>query len=473
MVSIFQSVNIGSSFEYLFRFFNTIILVAFIYELLKNRNINLEQINNIILFSILIFSLYYIYGTEFKHIFISEVAFSPIGHFNYTAQVFDIWIPLLLLNFFIQKQKILRYISLLLMLLLIDILVISVSRGAIVSLAIAESVVFISLIVKYKKIRFYPIFIPLIVLSFLLHQSFAPPTMKRAVEKIKRLESTTPKESLNAISSNRINIYRNTIDMIIDNPLGVGIGNFEYIHPKYAKVGTPYATNYVNEFEVFTNPHNLVLNYTSELGWGGGIIFIIILILLIRVMFINIFRGDTTDYYIAIAFMATLSHSMLSAIFLTPVNLFFMTILLAILIYRYDSNSIFFIIKRVYLKLLIVIIPLFFLSFYISKYYCNQFSVQRNFKYIKKAILFNPFNNYAYLKYARYEAYGAKDYTLAIFYIDKVLKLYPYNINALIKKASWEYRLREYNQSLKTINKLLLIDKENKKGLFLLKKAKI
>lgn len=473
VISIIQSVNIGSSIETLFRFFNTVILTAFIYELLNSNKINLKQLNNIVFISAFIFSIYYLYGTQLSNIFVSRNSFSPIGHINYTSHLLDIWIPLLLLNFFIQKNNVIKYLSLIIMLFLVNLLVVSMIRGSIISIIISEITVILFLFFKFRKIVLYPIITISIIIIFWLNQIFFPTTIEKYVDINTALPSNITEiniEKINSISANRLNIYKNTIDMIIDNPLGVGIGNFEYIHPKYAKVSTPYATNYVNEFEVFSNPHNIILNFTSELGWIGGGIFIVIIIFFIRMVFYNIYYGNKIDYIVAIALGTNFLHSMLSAIFLTPANMFFMTFLFAILLYRYFNRvekKILFIFKKVYLKFLFIGILLFFLIFHISKYYCNQFTVQRDFKYIEYAILFNPFNEYALLKRARYEAYVNRNWTLAIFYLDKLLILYPYHISGLIKKATFEYRAKQYNNALITIDKLLLIDYKNKKMLTL------
>ena len=470
ILSIFQSVNIGYSFESLFRFFNTVILVIFIYERLKSKQITIEQLNNFVLIASFIFSIYYTYGVYFD-IFGSRNAFSPVGHVNYTAHLLDIWIPLLLLNFFIQKNLFLKYFSLFLMLFLVELLLISMIRGSILSLVVSEVGIVLFILLKSKKIVIYPLITFSLIALFLINKAFYPSTIEKHVDKNVEIPSTITKidtQVLNRVSANRLNIYSNTIDMIIDNPFGVGIGNFEYIHPKYAKVGTIDATNYVNEFEVFSNPHNIILNFSSELGWVGGFLSIVILIIFIIIMVSNILHGDIRDYIIATAFFTNLLHSMLSALFLTPVHLFFVTFIFAMLLYRYFSRAkkrVILTLKLTHLKFLPILMFLWFLTFYISKYYCNQFTVQRNFKYIEYATLFNPFNEYAYLKHARYEAYANKDYSLALFYIDKFLALYPYSINGLIKKATFEYQLKQYRRALNTVDKLLLLDYKNKKAL--------
>ena len=471
ILSMIQSVNIVYSVEYLFRFFNTIILIAFIYQLLNKKLIIIEYLLNIILLSASIFSLYYLYGAYIINIFNTKNSFSPIGHINYTAHVLNIWIPLLLLNIWIQKNKFFKYLSLIILLLLINILLFSASRASILGLIVSEFTVLIFLI-KKRQIILYPLITLSIIFLFFTHKLYKPNLLKFTTKKVERISKFKSKQSfrykLNRISSGRVNIYSNTFDMILDNPWGVGIGNFEYIHPLYAKAGTAYKTPHVNEKNVFTNPHNIIMKFLSELGWIGGFIFVSILIVLMKMTIKNTLKGDKIDHMIAIAFGANLFNSMLSAVFLTATNIFFTTFLLAIIIYRYYTFTTYktlFKIKKIYFKPLLLIIPLFFSIFFISKYYTTQFSSQRNFNYINKAIIFNPFNQTALLRKANYEAYANKDYPLAIKYMDKFLKLYPYNIGGLLKKSKLEYRARYYQSSLKTIDRLLHIDKNNKKAI--------
>jgi tetratricopeptide (TPR) repeat protein len=119
--------------------------------------------------------------------------------------------------------------------------------------------------------------------------------------------------------------------------------------------------------------------------------------------------------------------------------------------------------KRLYAKAFLVFIPLFFMLFYLSKYHNNQFTRQRSFKHLEKAVTFNPYNNQAIIKQAQFSAYAKRDYSLAIYYLGKYLELYPYNIDGHIKKANFEFREKRYQDALKTVNHLLKFSKKNKK----------
>ena len=478
-ISIMQSVNIAYSFEFLFRFFNTSITIALIFEFLHNKKVTLQQIGNSILFASILFLVYYFYGKYNLHIFqFQNTSFSSIGHINYTAHLLEIWIPLLWLNFVIQSNKLIKYLSLTVILLLTDVLLSTGARGAIFGLIFIEILLIFFLFFKHKKIKLYPFISLSVVGLFFLHKLFLPSTIHHTInkieqtEKLQTLSTKKTKQSfqakLNTISSNRVNVYLNTWDMIRNNPWGVGANNYEYIHPLYAKVGTSLATGDVSERKVFTNPHNIILKFTSELGWIGGLLFIVLLTLLSKMVFSIVSKGEKIDYMLTIAFGATLFHSMLSAVFLTPANLFFVTVLFGMILYRYYSfvtyKSIFKI-QKIYFKSYLLLIPLFFSFFYLSKYYNHQFTTQRNFSYLGKAIMFNPYNDQAIIKQAQFAAYANRDYSLAIHYLKKYLKLYPYNIDGHIKKATFEYQARRYNEALKTIKHLLSFDPKNKKML--------
>lgn len=489
LLSIFQSANIVYSFELIFRFFNLIIFTALIYDFLKRKIISIEQIGNFFTLVAFIFSLYYFYGTKNHPIFTNNTSFSPIGFINYTAHVLNIWIPILLLNFFIQKNKFFKYSSLILMVFLIDMLVLSAARASILGLLLAEIFMILLLLIKHRKMKFYPI-IGLVFFSlYFLHNYLEPKSINNITEKINRVDisevisiqttksnnqkSNSQKDffnyqNLNKLSSYRLNVYNNTWDMILDNSWGVGAGNYEYLHPKYAKTGTAFRTPYVNEKQVWTNPHNIILKIASELGWLGGLLFVIIFTLLIKMAISTVLKGERMDAIIAIGIGATLFNSMLSAVFLTPVQLFFVAFLFAILLYRYHtlvSSKTLFTLNKIYGKSLLIIIPLFFIFFHLSKYYNNQFTTQRNYVYLEKALMLNPYNDKAIVKQAQFSAYAKHDYPLAIHYLQKYLMLYPYNISAHIKKANFEYRLKRYPDALKTIEHLLSFDKKNKKML--------
>jgi len=481
LLSLYQSVNLGSSVIYILRFVNTILFINLLYDLFKSKKITLKYIGNLFLITFFIFSIFFIYGTFYSNFFHMPSAFSSIGHFNYTGHILNIAIPFLILNFYIQKNKTIKLLSIFTALLLVNILILSSSRGSIFGLISSEFVIIIYLFIKNKKIIYYPIITFLLVLSFLIYQSLAPNMIVNLTSKLEtfknlndiKISHTNKIQNLKVVnntSSNRFNMYLNTIDMIIDNPYGIGIDNFEYIHPKYAKVGTSSASPLLSINKILTHPHNIILKYISEIGIIGGIIFIVILLIIMKKVLSNIIynKNDIVDITIAIAFGTTLFHSMVSAVFLVPVSIFYTAILISIILYRnynQNNNKQSFKINK-YFSILIYgyffINLLIFSLFYLSKYYSNQFTVQKNYNYLPKSILYNPYNENAILKMARYQIYINKNNILGLYYINRYLSIYPYSMIGLIEKAKIEFKLKQCDNLKFTVKKYSLIDHSNR-----------
>jgi O-antigen ligase len=88
----------------------------------------------------------------------------------------------------------------------------------------------------------------------------------------------------------RLARWGNTVNLIKDNPLGIGPGRFEFnylpYHASYLKDGES------NEAFVIKNPHNGYLHLIAEYGLGAGICFFLLLIS----VFLSLFRGLKRHY---------------------------------------------------------------------------------------------------------------------------------------------------------------------------------
>ena len=150
----------------------------------------MKDIGKLFTFSTFLFLIYYYYGTYITHIFNSNTSFSSIGHVNYTAHVLNIWIPFLLLNFFIQTNNFFKYSSLIIVVCLTDILLVSGARGSILGLIFTEFSIFIFLFIKHKKLVFYPIITLILIVSFLSHKYIMPSSITKITTKIERSSAT-------------------------------------------------------------------------------------------------------------------------------------------------------------------------------------------------------------------------------------------------------------------------------------------
>jgi len=85
------------------------------------------------------------------------------------------------------------------------------------------------------------------------------------------------KKILNSDSlAERMGIWKNTMALILDNwCVGVGAGNWD---TEYAKYGISHIDAVANKSIVFTNAHNEYLELFSELGIGGFLIFILLIV---------------------------------------------------------------------------------------------------------------------------------------------------------------------------------------------------
>ncbi len=75
----------------------------------------------------------------------------------------------------------------------------------------------------------------------------------------------------------RLTMWRQTMSMIIANPMGVGLGNWAIQYPAYDQ------GQLVTDFGAPSRPHNDLLWIASEVGWGGLAVFIWILVVAARI----------------------------------------------------------------------------------------------------------------------------------------------------------------------------------------------
>ena len=87
----------------------------------------------------------------------------------------------------------------------------------------------------------------------------------------------------------RINLYRNTLDLIKTNPiLGVGPGNWKIQHGKYSL----YRTLGEDGRKLVQRPHNDFLWIASESGIISGIIYLLIFIIALKNIHFKIYKND-------------------------------------------------------------------------------------------------------------------------------------------------------------------------------------
>ncbi|MBU2712204.1 O-antigen ligase family protein [Zooshikella harenae] len=384
--------------------------------------------------------------------------FSPIGFMNNAGQVFNIWVPVLVAYCFHVMNKKILTLSVIILLLIVHVLMEAATRATIVGLMLSELIVFFIVLVQTRSfkqsIRF--ILINILLLSSCLAYSFL--NISGTDRMYDKLISFTDSQTYKGMGS-RYDMFVNTWEMAKDNPLGVGVNNFEYIHPKYAFPGTDRASPMVSEKVILRTPHNIILKMYSELGVIGGTFFALLLMCLFLCAFCNALKGEFYDKWLLIATMSTLFHSLLSAVFLTPVSLFFSIILFAVILKRFYIN--FNVRFKFTVKIprsvcvLLLLVPAISLSWMASEFYAFRGQLRQDISDIKLSLKFNPSNDRALYNLSQIRWYRFKDAKGSLKNIDEFLLLYPYHISGLMIKAERQWLLKDYIGANYTLSKLL------------------
>lgn len=383
-------------------------------------------------------------------------SFSPLGFINNTGQVFNIWIPVLVLATFtyIKQPRLLLFIAPVLIA-IVSILMEASVRGSIIGLFIGEGLVFLIMLWKDKtKALLFLSTSALLLIGIGSYKFIDALEGGRLSSKISELE--------NAISPSnaRLKLFGNTYDMILDNPLGVGTNNFEYVHPKYAQPGTSSASPYVNEHQILRTPHNIILKITSETGILGGLIFLTSLALIFFMSISNAIKGSMADRWLLASLTALLFHSLLSAVFLTPASLLFSIYLFSFISCSFNQlrtkkAPTFELQIRKEALVVPVLILLLSLSDGLSRILSFQGRHTLDSTALEQSLSFNPYNQRALFSLSHAEYRRNKDTQASLNAIDNFIALYPYHLQANYIKSERLFQLKEYQKADNQIRQLI------------------
>ena len=454
-ISLWWAPHKVAGIEFLLRFMN---VCLFVYCLQKKYS--KEDLTDLILWLVflaaLAFNLVFIVERLVLNLPYNVGTFSPIGFINNTSAVFNIWIPLLVIFCIRQRKKPVQLIAGLITTIgIVSILIQTGTRAVIIGLSVSELLIFLFMLKKNIRQAFLFLTISaLLALGLGIYHTFDSLQDGRLNARLSLIQN-----SIGSSYEKRIDMLLNTWHMTIDNPWGVGVNNFEYLHPKYAKVGQENASPYVNEHQILRTPHNLVIKVFSELGYFGGLLFLLLLTSSFLLALINAWRGSYIDKWLFVALSATLFHSMVSAVLLTPVSLFFFALLLATIQARFEA--VVYLADRFSIRLpmllriiypAVIILSVLSIS---SEYFAHQGRSNFSGNQLEKALLLNPQNDRALLELSQFRLLRDQDVQGSLEVLDQFLSVYPYHIAALQMKAERHYQLDELHSSQQTLNKLL------------------
>ncbi|WP_046006797.1 O-antigen ligase family protein [Pseudoalteromonas rubra] len=452
LVSLTYAVNPYEGGVFILRYLGSVLLGYFLFKHIWHRY-GVKLLFDIVIYSSVVFSLFYIESRINDYDLVHITAFSTFGFINNLGQVLNIWLPVLVAAILYQGKLNARSVcGFLSFIICICALLGSGTRGTILGLLLGEAVLCLLVFVKLKRkaLTYLTITVSLIAGGFAYSQvdSYMGGRLNAKLQSIKEL------------NTGREELFVNTFDMLLNKPFGVGANNFEYIHPKFAKLGTDEASPMVGENQILRTPHNIALKFFSETGWLGGLIFSSILALLLFKSMVNAYTGNQTDRWLLVAVVSTVFHSMFTALFLTPASLFFAILLFSFVLYRNkelieENTTDMKVLRFRYLAVLLVLYAGVFTSNHLASYYAHHGYVSANQLYMQRSLTLNPYDSKALYDYYILQRYFYKDHEEALSALEKFLLLYPYHTSGLLAAAEIMIMRQNYTGALERLDFLL------------------
>jgi len=237
------------------------------------------------------------------------------GNINIAANSIVSKIMLLYLVIYTYKDRIITYLSYILLFISFSALYILLTRSAFLSLGVLT---FIIVIFNYKKIITHsiPLLAILLIGYFFVNLTFNSQNPDEISSRISSIALTTEDDSINE----RLGYYSDAVKSIIEFPVfGIGIGNWKIKSIEYAGVD-------VNGYTVPYHTHNDFLQISAEIGVIGGIIYLMIYLIPIYQVLIKLKNRvlDNLNLVYLLIIASIFIDSMLNFPIARPVNHIFL-----------------------------------------------------------------------------------------------------------------------------------------------------
>lgn len=210
------------------------------------------------------------------------------GNKNITAALFVMKLPFLLF-LFTKKNIFLKSLSQIAVFLTFLVLFFLQTRSTYISLFCVLFFYFIFLYIHYKS-YFTQKFL-LVLFSFLLSFFIAS-----EISSILSTEDNTLVSSIKSIeisnesSSNRFSLWSHTLDYMLQNPFGAGLGNWKL-------ESIPYWKNIGGSYQVPYHAHNDFLEISVETGFYNGFIYILLFLIPLYISFKSWFLNSNSYFF--------------------------------------------------------------------------------------------------------------------------------------------------------------------------------
>lgn len=252
-----------------------------------NENKKLKRFIYFFIFFLSIFFIYVLFKIlleGLENVLENEIIPYRLG-FSLSVVTFGRWAGIgilsLFLLFFIEKNRIIKIFSFVLIPLLLYLLLLSGTRGAIFALFVC---LFIFFFLKIRNLKEKIIFLFLFILLFFIFYSLLPTILAE------RLTYFQDESSINRLEALSL-AFKNFLDSPI---FGKGLGSFPY-----------YTYNFIY-------PHNIFAEFACETGFLGLIPFIIYIILCLKKIFKKFQEKSLISLFPVFLFIYTFVHSQFS-----------------------------------------------------------------------------------------------------------------------------------------------------------------
>ncbi len=251
------------------------------------------------------------------------------GNINIAANSIVSKIMLLYLVIYTYKDRIITYLSYILLFISFSALYILLTRSAFLSLGVLT---FIIVIFNYKKIITHsiPLLAILLIGYFFVNLTFNSQNPDEISSRISSIALTTEDDSINE----RLGYYSDAVKSIMEFPLfGIGIGNWKIKSIEYAGVD-------VNGYTVPYHTHNDFLQICAEIGVIGGIIYLMIYLIPIYQVLIKLKNRvlDNLNLVYLLIIASIFIDSMLNFPIARPVNHIFLLFTLVAMTHTSKAN---------------------------------------------------------------------------------------------------------------------------------------
>lgn len=401
-----------------------------------------------------------IYGI-LRYAFTREEMLATFGYQNFLAQYLLFVLPCSAFLMLTETRKLVKTAFFLAAMMSFFVLLLTLVRGAWLGFFVSMLCVFpLFLLCRAKpltrkdKLWFLSLFSCFIIMTFAASRtnllSKSEPSEKPRVEK----EFQEFADMDNASNASRIVFYKDTLRMLKDYPLlGVGIGNFEYVYPKYRTL-----TENVFTYDWrLTRAHNDYLQIAAEAGIPALFLFLLVLLVyLVKTLLFLRASPDAEKNLPVLALFTGITATLIQALvdfnfYNTVSSLHFFIFLGAgaaltqteTKLYRVTQKGRMLSYTLVPAGIFLILISLYSFG---ANFYTGlgdralHASHIKSIGYYKKALSLQPRNRAALVKLGQISS-TAGDYAEALTVLNKLLAYYPYEYQSYNFRGNMHFLL--------------------------------